>query len=223
MIKGIIFDLDGTLLNTLTDLKNAVNYALRTNKLPEITLKQTRDYVGNGVKKLVSRAIGNEDNKELIDKSLKLFTAYYDLHQNDYTLPYDGIIDTLKCLKEMNLKMAIVSNKYQQGVDNLCRPLFKDYIDVFIGANDNIKLKPAPDMANIALEKLNLKNNECVFIGDSNVDALTGKNANMKVIGVTWGYKDKDVLEKLDLDYIVDRPSQIIDIIKLLLDQTKLV
>lgn len=213
MIKGIIFDLDGTLLNTLVDLKNAVNYALKTNNLQEITLKQTRDYVGNGVKMLITRAIGENSNPKLIDDTLKLFTNYYDLHQNDYTIPYDGIIETIKELKKLGLKMAIVSNKYQQGVDNLCRPLFKDYIGVFIGAQDNIKLKPAPDMVNIALDKLGLKNNECYFVGDSNVDALTGKNANMEVIGVTWGYKDKEVLEALKVDYLIDKPQEIIKIV----------
>ena len=214
MIKGVIFDLDGTLLNTLYDLKEAVNFALRNSGLKEITLNQTKEYVGNGIKNLVKRAIGKDIDEITFEKIYLDFKNYYDEHQKDFTVPYDGILPMIESVYKLNLKMAIVSNKYQSGVDNLCIPIFGKYINVLIGASENIKLKPAPDMAYLACKKLSLKPEECFFVGDSDTDALTGKNANMKVIGVSWGYRDVDTLKKLDVDYIVNDPNEIINILK---------
>lgn len=214
MIKGVIFDLDGTLLNTLYDLKEAVNFALRNSGLKEITLNQTKEYVGNGIKNLVKRAIGKDVDEITFEKIYLDFKNYYDEHQKDFTVPYDGILPMIESVYKLNLKMAIVSNKYQSGVDNLCIPIFGKYISVLIGASEGIKLKPAPDMAYLACKRLSLKPEECIFIGDSDTDALTGKNANMKVIGVSWGYRDVETLKKLNVDYIVNNPNEIINILK---------
>ncbi len=214
MKKGIIFDLDGTLLNTLYDLKEAVNYALKKHGFQEITLEQTRTYVGNGIRQLVLRAMGKECDFATSEEVIHDFKDYYDKHQKDFTVPYDGIEEMIKNIYHLNLKMAIVSNKYQEGVDNLCAPLFGKYIDVFIGSREGLKLKPSPDMVYLACQQLNLNPEECYFVGDSDTDAMTGKNANMKVIGVTWGYRDEELLQQLNVDYIIHHPSELISILK---------
>ena len=206
MIKGIIFDLDGTLLYTLQDLHNAINYALKNNNLKEISIEQTKLYIGNGIEKLVIRAIGKSDK---FDEVLKDFKFYYGKHNNDFTKPYDGILEMLETLNKNHIKMAVVSNKYQEGVTKICTPLFSKYMDIFIGPSGNIKTKPDSEMVNIALNKMNLKNSECLYVGDSDVDIQTAKNSNMKSIGVLWGYKDVS-----NASYVINNPNEIIKIIK---------
>ena len=214
MLKGIIFDLDGTLLNTLVDLQNATNYALDKQNYPRITLEMTRNYVGNGNVKLLERAFKTE-KAEIIDKAFIDFKYFYDIHKSDNTIPYDGIMNMIKNIYNLGIKMAIVTNKYQEAATSLCKPLFGKYIDIIVGKDDNIPAKPDPTMANVALSKLNLKPNECIFVGDSDVDVMTGKNTKVsKVVGVTWGFKDKEVLEALGVDYLIDKPNQLINIIK---------
>ena len=214
MLEAIIFDLDGTLLNTLYDLKEAVNYALRKHNFNEITLEETRSFVGNGVKKLVERALKHKVDEKTFTDVFNDFKGYYDIHQKDYTVPYDGVLQTITQISELNIKMAIVSNKYQFGVDNLCKPLFGEYIDVFVGSRENVKLKPNPDMVFLACDSLKVNPLNCLFVGDSDVDAKTGKNAKMKVVGVTWGYKDEQVLKDENVDYIIHKPQELLDIIK---------
>lgn len=205
MIKGILFDLDGTLLYTLKDLHNAINYALKKNNLQEISMEMTRQFIGNGIEKLVYRAI---EDKEKFDVVLDDFKFYYGLHGSENTKPYDGIEKLLESLTNLDIKIGVVSNKYQEGVDKICRPLFSKYTNIFIGARKNINIKPASDMVNIALNMMNLNNNECLFVGDSTVDIQTAKNSNMKSIGVLWGYKDVS-----DATFTVNNPSEIINII----------
>lgn len=213
MIKGVIFDLDGTLLDTLYDLYEATNYALERQNYPTITYKMTRDFVGNGNRKLLNRAFDSDDDK-IIDKAFEDFKYYYGIHQKDHTVPYDGTIELLEKLKKLGLKMAVVSNKYQEAVNNLCIPIFGKYIDVFVGSSPNMKTKPDPDMVYYALDKLNLKADEVIFVGDSDVDIQTGINAKTHdVIAVTWGFKDKDVLIKAGAKTIVDNNTNLYNII----------
>ena len=200
MIKGILFDLDGTLVYTLIDLNNAINYALENNGLKTISIDKTKEFIGSGIKNLVLKAI---DNK------IEIFNEVYHNNINNNSTPYNGVIELLKSLKENNVKIAVVSNKYQEGVEKICIPLFSEYSNVFIGARDNINIKPSSDMVNLALNKLNLNNNECLFVGDSNVDIMTAKNSNMKSIGVLWGYKDVS-----NATYKVNTPNEILDIIR---------
>lgn len=207
MIKGILFDLDGTLVYTLIDLNNAINYALENNGLKTISIDKTKEFIGSGIKNLVLKAI---DNKiEIFNEVYHDFKKYYHNNINNNSTPYNGVIELLKSLKENNVKIAVVSNKYQEGVEKICIPLFSEYSNVFIGARDNINIKPSSDMVNLALNKLNLNNNECLFVGDSNVDIMTAKNSNMKSIGVLWGYKDVS-----NATYKVNTPNEILDIIR---------
>lgn len=212
MIKGVIFDLDGTLLNTLEDLKNAVNYALKKKNKPSIDLKTTKSYIGNGIRRLVTLSL-NETNDNIINEALVDFKYYYANHILDNTKCYDNVIETLNYLKDNNIKIAIVSNKYQQGLSKLCNHFFKEYSDIFIGDDGITPLKPNVDMVNNALNKLNLSNNQCLYVGDSTVDILTAKNAKIKNVCVTYGYQDKDVLKTYDNDYFIDDIKEIINII----------
>ena len=207
MIKGILFDLDGTLVYTLIDLNNAINYALENNGLKTISIDKTKEFIGSGIKNLVLKAIDNK--KEIFNEVYHDFKKYYHNNINTNSTPYNGVIELLKSLKENNVKIAVVSNKYQEGVEKICIPLFSEYSNVFIGARDNINIKPSSDMVNLALNKLNLNNNECLFVGDSNVDIMTAKNSNMKSIGVLWGYKDVS-----NATYKVNTPNEILDIIR---------
>lgn len=212
MIKAVLFDLDGTLLNTLKDLNEASNHTLRHFNLPLVTINQTKQFIGNGVKVLLKRSAFNAD----IDYELayEVFKKYYRNHIKDYTTVYDGIIDVLKYLKSKNIKIAVTSNKYQEGVEILVNHLLSPYIDIALGSSETVKVKPHPDMVNIVLDKLNVSSDQCLFIGDSDVDIITGKTNNIKTIGVTWGYKDKKVLENEKPDYLVDNQVELIKIIK---------
>ena len=212
MIKAILFDLDGTLLNTLKDLNEASNHTLRYFNLPLITINQTKQFIGNGVKMLLKRAAFNAD----IDYELayEVFKKYYRNHIKDYTTVYDGIIDVLKFIKSHDIKIAVTSNKYQEGVEILVNHLLSPYIDIALGSSETVKVKPHPDMVNIVLDRLNVSSDQCLFVGDSDVDIITGKTNNIKTIGVTWGYKDKKILENEKPDYLVDNQVELIKIIK---------
>lgn len=212
MIKGILFDLDGTLLNTLNDLKSAVNYALSQYNLDEIDVNQTRNYIGNGIRKLMERAINSDSIN--IDESLNYFKSYYEKHIDDTTIPYDGIINMLDILTNQGYKVAIVTNKYQAGATKLSKKFFSNYTNVYIGNQEGIKTKPDVEMVNLALNQLNLKAEECIFVGDSNVDALTAKNAKMPFVYVSWGYKNIDEMKEYDIDYIINKPMELINILK---------
>jgi phosphoglycolate phosphatase len=213
MIKGIIFDMDGTILNTIDDIQASVNYAMRSFNLPEKTLQEVKDGVGRGAINLIEDVVPKGTSKADILKIYETYQSYYDKHTNDLTGPYPGILDLLKSLKEQGYKLAVVSNKYRYLVETLNHDIFKDYFDISMGEMDGIPIKPAPDMIHIALKEMNLSQNEVIFIGDSDVDMMTATNANINSIGVTWGYRSKEILIKHKANYIIDEPKDIIKII----------
>jgi len=213
MIKGIIFDMDGTILNTIDDIQASVNYAMRYFNLPEKTLQEVKDGVGRGAINLIEDIVPKGTSKADILKIYEIYQSYYDEHTNDLTGPYPGILDLLKTLKEQGYKLAVVSNKYRYLVEALNHDIFKDYFDISMGEMDGVPIKPAPDMIYIALKEMNLSKDEVIFIGDSDVDMMTATNANINSIGVTWGYRSKEVLIKHKANYIIDEPKDIIKII----------
>lgn len=209
-----IFDLDGTLLYTLDDLTASTNYAMRAFSLPEHTTEEVRMMVGNGIKKLIERAVpGGKDNKHYED-IYNTFIEYYLKHNADTTRPYDGIIDTLAILKQHGKKIAVVSNKYSKATEELCRYFFGDYIKVAIGESDKIRKKPAPDTVNEALKLLEAERDNAVYIGDSEVDIQTARNSSMPCISVLWGFRDKDFLIRNGAQTLVETPSEITSCIK---------
>lgn len=192
----VIFDLDGTLLDTLQDLANAVNYALRTQGMPERTIEEVRQFVGNGVRLLMIRAIPDGENNPLFEETFALFKSYYGEHCNDNTKPYDGIMEMLETLQEHGFAVAIVSNKIDFAVKELNEMYFQGIVPVAIGEKEGIRRKPAPDTVEEALRELGKTKEEAVYVGDSDVDIETAKNAGMPCISVLWGFRDRAFLEE---------------------------
>ena len=210
MIKTIIFDLDGTLLNTLEDLKAATNFALSEFGYPERSLEEIRCFVGNGVRKLIECAV--PENCENIDECLCVFKQNYSKNMCRHTAPYDGILKILSDIKAEGIKIGVVSNKFDSAVKELCKKYFGDLVDTAIGQSDDVPKKPAPDGVFKAMKELGADKNSTIYAGDSDVDVQTAKNAGLPCIGVTWGFRDKKDLE--GADFIIDTPCDIIKIIR---------
>ena len=206
----IIFDLYGTLLYTLEDLKNATNYALTECGYPERTLEEVRKFVGNGVRKLIERAVPSGTNAENTDKVFGVLKKYYDMHATDNTRLYDGVDKLLYTLKEKGYNLAIVSNKIQSAVDILHDRFFKDTIQISIGDREGQNRKPAPDSVLSVMEYFHAAKDETLYVGDSEVDILTAKNAEVDCISVSWGFRDTDELMAAGATIIVKTPEQLV-------------
>ncbi len=207
--KTYIFDLDGTLLDTLHDLWVSCNYALRENGMPERSLDEVRRFVGNGVKKLMERAIPLGLDNSKFDVTYETFRKHYLVHSLDTTKPYSGIPELLANLKKHGKHMAVVSNKFYAATQELCRHFFGDYIDVAIGERENIRKKPAPDTVNEAIRQLGVGRENAVYIGDSDVDVMTARNSNMPCISVLWGFRDRDFLMQHGATTFVAAPKEL--------------
>lgn len=209
--KAVIWDLDGTLLDTLEDLKNSVNYGLASFGMPAITLEMTRRFVGNGVGRLIELAVPEGTDKETEKKVLDIFKAHYEEHSLDATQPYEGVVNVLKALKEKGYKMAIVSNKIENAVGELAEKFFTGLIDVAIGETPDVPKKPAPDMIFKALDRLDVEKDEAIFIGDSDVDVATGINSGLDMLTVLWGFRDEDELVEAGAKIFVRKPDEILE------------
>ncbi len=204
MINTIVFDLDGTLLNTLEDLKDSVNYALERQGFPLRNLGEIRSFVGNGIRLLMERAVPKNIDNDTFEICFKDFCDYYKIHMEDKTAPYDGINDMLTNIKKAGFKTAIVTNKADFAAQDLCKRMFGKNIDFVVGSSDDRPNKPEPDGVFYALEKLGSKIENTVFVGDADTDILTAKNANLPSIGVLWGFRDREVIEEAGAEYIVE-------------------
>lgn len=211
----IIWDMDGTLLDTLRDLSDAVNHTLRVYGLPLRDKEEVRRLLGNGVRNLMRGAVPGGEKNPRFEDMLADFKAYYVNHCRDHTGPYEGIVETLQRLREMGVKMAVVSNKLQAGVDELWEAHFRDTIDVAIGERPGVARKPAPDMVQLALRDLGAEGDDvrAVYIGDSEVDIATARNSSLDGISVTWGFRDRDWLEEQGATVMADKPADIVEII----------
>ena len=204
-----IFDLDGTLLDSLTDLAISCNYALRINNMPERTIDEVRCFVGNGVKKLMERAIPNGLQNPAFEKTYADFRQHYLVHNLDNTKPYPGIIPLLKRLHSEGKNIAVVSNKFYAATQDLVKHFFGEYITVAIGERENIRKKPAPDTVFEALRQLSASLSGAVYIGDSDVDVMTARNCNIPCISVLWGFRNKEFLIKNGATTFVTAPDEI--------------
>lgn len=211
---AVIFDLDGTLTDTLEDLKNSVNYALGEFGFPERTLDEVRSFVGNGVRRLIYLSVPENTPQETAEECLKVFKEYYKSHSLINTKPYDGIIPMLEGLKNQGVKTAVVTNKMHEAAEEIVRIFFGGLVDITIGQVDGVAQKPQPDGINLVFQKLGISKERAVYIGDSEVDCITAKNAEIPCIGVTWGFRDRYVLFENGASFIVDSPEQIIECIK---------
>lgn len=204
-----IFDLDGTLLDSLEDLKDAVNHALRLSGLPERTIDEVRGFVGNGVGKLVERSVpGGKDNCHF-PQVMSDFNSYYLLHSCDKTQPYPGVTDLLGRLRSEGKRVAVVSNKFDEAVKLLIARYFNGLVEVAIGEKPGISRKPAPDTVVEALRELGADGSGAVYIGDSDVDVLTARNAGLPCISVLWGFRSREFLEKHGAQTFVSSPKEI--------------
>lgn len=207
--KAVIFDLDGTLLNTLDDLLSSVNYALGKYNMPLRTLEEIRHFVGNGVQRLLELAVPAGTSKERLQEAFTAFKEHYALHCNDKTDLYPGIRELLTALREEEFRMAIVSNKLQEGVDALYMQYFAENVEIAIGAKEGVKKKPAPDNVYEAMKALGVSKEEAIYIGDSEVDIATAKNAGLPCITVSWGFRTRKEQEEAGAKVFAEKPEDI--------------
>ena len=211
--KAIIFDLDGTLTDTLEDLFLSVNYALRSCGLPERSLDEVRRFVGNGVRKLMERAVPTNTAPILMEQCFEQFRAHYMIHCQDHTRLYPGVATLLMTLHAKGYRMAVVSNKLQSGVDELARTFFKGVIDVAIGEQQGIPRKPKPDMVEAALRQLGVSKEEAIYVGDSDVDLQTASNAGLPCISVLWGFRNRDFLIAHGATILAEKPQDVLALV----------
>lgn len=213
-ISTVIFDLDGTLLDSLQDLADSTNHVLAQFGYPVHTLEDIRRFVGNGVRVLMERAVPDNLTPSEFETVFSEFKAYYVDHCMDKTKPYPGIYELLEKLKANHYKVAIVSNKLQGGVDELYARFFKDLVQVAVGECPEVKRKPSPDMVNKALEKLGSTADEAVYVGDSDVDLATARNSGLPCISVLWGFRDRDFLIQNGATHLVSNPDEIVSLLQ---------
>lgn len=205
----VIFDMDGTILYTLDDICDGVNASLSKHGLPVRTKDEIRRHIGNGIRHEIESSVPEGTRESIIDAVFRDFHAWYEVHCNDRTRPYDGIVELLEDLKQAGIHCAVVSNKADYAVKALNEIYFKGLLEAGVGEKDGIARKPAPDEVDEVLRLLNMERNRAVYIGDSEVDIETAANAGMDCIGVSWGYRDRKWLQECGAEVIVDDVSQL--------------
>lgn len=214
MKDTVIFDLDGTLLNTLDDLTDSVNFALGEMGYPPHTADEVRMMVGNSVIYLIEKALPDGTDKEIFDKTLALFESHYQTNMRNKTVPYDGVMQMLDKLSTAGYKLAVVSNKPDVFTKELVSELFGDYIPLAIGRSETIARKPAPDMLELAMAQLGSDHESTVYVGDSEVDVKTSINAGVDCVGCLWGFRDRETLETAGAEYIISSTDELVNLIK---------
>ena len=230
MISLIIFDLDGTLLNTIDDLGQACNYALTQCGLPTHSMDEYPHLVGNGINRLIERALPpniatyptptvfthQPTIQDWVQMVRQHFVPYYNTHNRDLTHPYEGISQLLEKLKQKNLQLAVASNKYQQATEQIVQHYFPETFDVILGERENIPRKPDPHIVYDIFRQLGREQEarlSTIYIGDSLVDIQTARNANVPIAACSWGFVPKQELETACPDYLIDAPNQVLDLI----------
>ena len=209
MKKAILFDMDGTIMYTLDDLTESVNYSLEKLGYKKRSVDEVKSFVGDGIKKLMERAL--PENKEKLDEAYEIMLDYYHLHAMDKSRPYEGVLYVLNELKKKNLKIGIVTNKNQRAAEGIVEKYFSGIIDTVVGAKKFRKLKPDPEPMLIALKKLGVEREDVIFVGDSEVDIKTAKNSGVSFLGAAWGYKEESFLRENGADRIIENISEIFE------------
>lgn len=207
--ETILFDMDGTILDTLEDLKDAVNFVMRQNNEPEHSLEEIRSFVGNGMKKLMIRSIPGGEENPTFEKQFKEYQDYYPPHSKIKTKPYDGILDFMRECKSRGVKLAVVSNKQQPAVTELADYYFEGMFDAAVGDGEGRKVKPSPDAPFEAMKRIGADPKTTLYVGDSDVDAQTAENANLDCVLVTWGFRERALLEKQKHIAIIDSVEEL--------------
>ncbi|MBQ8210371.1 MAG: HAD family hydrolase [Clostridia bacterium] len=213
MKDTVIFDLDGTLLDTLKDLTLGVNHALRLHGMPERTIDEIRGFIGNGVPTLVKRSVPENTPQDVLGQCIEDMRTYYSAHSTDNTKPYDGICELLEKLRKNGIKTAVVTNKLESVARDLCKEIFGDVFTCVIGDNGVDRRKPAPDNVFRALKELGSDASSAYYVGDSDVDMITAENAGIESIGVLWGFRGRETLTESGAMYIAENTDELFSII----------
>lgn len=211
--EAILFDLDGTLLNTIQDLTDCVNHSLNKMGMPMRSIFEVRKFIGDGLKMLLTRAMPVGSTQEMYEEILKIYKPYYQEHMQDKTVPFDGIMDLLKALKEKDIKIAVVSNKQDEAVKALCADVFGNLVDIAIGVGNGVEPKPDPGAVFEAVKQLNVNPENIYYVGDSFIDMQVSENAKVKSVAVSWGYCDREVFDNYSPTLIADKPSDILNLL----------
>ncbi len=215
MIKAIIFDLDGTLVNSLEDLADSTNFALKQKDFPTHETEKFKYFVGDGIRKLIERALPeNQRDEETIGEIFDIFMNHYRSHYMDKTVPYAGISNLLKKLASLGIKTAVVSNKIQEMAERVVEKLLGDGFQIVCGKQESFPAKPDPALTLKVIEGLGVAPSECLFVGDSGMDMKVAKNAGCVGVGVLWGFREEDELTQNGADYIINNPNLILKVIK---------
>ena len=215
-MKACIFDLDGTLTNTLESMTYSVNLTLKEMGLSQITKDQCRMFVGNGARVLIEESlkVSGDPKASRIEEGMKIYGRIFDQNCTYHVTPYEGIPEMLKVLKDRGIHLAVLSNKPDRQTVKVVKEIFGDNIfDYAQGQKDGIRRKPAPDGVWYLMEQMQVSKEECLYIGDSEVDAATGKNAGLKTIGVLWGFRDRKTLETAGADHLIERPEELLQFV----------
>lgn len=210
---NIIFDLDGTLLDTLDDLASSTNHALQACGYPARGTGEIRQFVGNGVGMLIERAVPAGTAASDVERCLAIFRRHYADHCLDRTMPYPGIQAMIGTFKQRGVAMAIVSNKLQSAVAELNQRFFAPDITIAVGETEQLRRKPAPDMLQQAMRLMGATEKNTVYVGDSDVDILTAKAANLPCVSVTWGFRSREFLQQHGATAIADTPKQLCEMV----------
>ena len=213
VLRAVIFDLDGTLLNTIDDLAASTNAALAKNGMAQRTTDEVRSFVGNGVRKLIERAVPQGTDEKTVETVLASFVEHYRAHDRDHTAPYPGIIALLEALNRAGVKCAVVSNKIEPSVKALCREYFGELVSAAVGDAQGRQTKPDPAGVQEAMARLGVEKEECIYVGDSDVDIYTGHNAGMRTIGVTWGFRSEALLREAGADHLCHSAKELHDLL----------
>ena len=209
-VKAILFDLDGTLLDTLDDLKDSVNHMLGTFGYPLRSREYVRQAVGNGVRNLMVRTLPEGEDAARVDECLNAFRAHYSKNMENKTCPYPGVMDMLRALKDEGISVGVVSNKYDGAVVALCQKHFENLVKVAIGERPGLGRKPSPDSALEAMRVLGSEAKETLYVGDSDVDVETARNAGLKCVGVSWGFRPRESLVQAGADVVIDDAGELL-------------
>ena len=215
-MKACIFDLDGTLTNTLESMTYSVNLTLKEMGLSQITKDQCRMFVGNGARVLIEESlkVSGDPKASRIEEGMKIYGRIFDQNCTYHVTPYEGIPEMLKALKDRGIHLAVLSNQPDRQTVKVVKEIFGDNIfDYAQGQKDGIRRKPAPDGVWYLMEQMQVSKEECLYIGDSEVDAATGKNAGLKTIGVLWGFRDRKTLETAGADHLIERPEELLQFV----------
>ena len=211
--KAVVFDLDGTLLDTLEDLQNSVNHALGLHGFPERTYEEIRTFVGNGVRNLMKKSAPGGEDEPAFEAVFADFKSHYAVHWRELTAPYDGVVPLVEELHSRGLKLAVVSNKTDAEVKNLCAEFFGGCIDCVRGEVPGVPRKPEPDGVLLALQALGVAREDALYVGDSEVDVRTARNAGLDCVAVTWGFRTRDELEEAGAEVFIDTPSELLGMV----------